>query len=166
MLTPLEKKRATRELSSLTLDENGDMLSTATLSGARDFTIQYLDNGAYFAFEFTPTGILFLGVETSDFNNFDYRYKNILPDAYRENPNGFAAFCAEHNIALNTLCTSGGGFSVNTLTYETLDDAIHAIIDAVESNTVLTCFKPVESTPEEDSGTKNSPLVFVTGKIC
>ncbi|UKA04490.1 hypothetical protein [Photobacterium damselae] len=141
-ISEFEQKKLTKQLGNM--EELADEVESSASYRARDFYIKLVGN-KYFPSEYCPTGTIFLGRNTSDLNNFDFSHKSLF-DEYRSNPNNFETYCKDNNIKPDTVIKSGGGVSINSILYETLDEAINTIIEAIDNNVVLKSFYTTQET--------------------
>lgn len=145
-LNDIQVAEIKRSLSTFEQEDDYDPESVLEFN-QRSFSIARCSQG-YHAFELSPTGVLFIGGEEGNGSNYDNRYADAIRENYRKDPNGFAPFIEEHNIDPETICRSGGGYSVGTIYHDELSEAIDVIISAIKNNHVVRDFKTSEEMNE------------------
>lgn len=137
-MNQLDEKRVHKQLSILVVDrESGELKSPTLQVGQRIFQTAQLDDSRYFAYEYRPTGTVFAGETANGEINVDDSMSEAIKAAYLYNPNGFLTWLENENILQDDVFLSGGGFATNRIEYSTLDEAISAIITAVDRNELL-----------------------------
>ncbi len=154
ILNELEKAKIRKVLSNLKQDQDSDESHAHFEYFARKFSITKMFNGKYYPFELSPTGALFFGGNSSDFNNYDHSMKDSLRLEFDKNPNGFLEFCTQNNIKSETICYSGGSYGIGSIYYSDLNDAINVIISSIMQNQKVKNFLTKEEidaskTPEQ-----------------
>lgn len=149
VLNDIQAMALKHDLIDFTQVSEGDdrAMSSCAFMG-RMFAIMFTD-GEYYPFEYTPTGVLISGPE--DNLQFDYARLEEIKAAYHDNPNDFEQFCEQESIDINEVARSGGGYSVGTIFYQSLDAAMDAVLDSITSNTILKSFRTQEEMDAEKS---------------
>lgn len=149
MLNDIQRGQFIKSLKNLEWDEDHETKeSDATIFG-RHFTIALTDSGCYYPFEVKPSGVLFKGSKLPINKRFDHSRADAIRDAFNANPNGFEQWCNSNDVPMNELCRSGGGFSVGTIVFSTLDEAVDAAVQAIETNTLYRQFRTKEEMDAE-----------------
>lgn len=139
-LSDIQKARIKRNLADFPKNPEINCCESTCVFNGRMFQLRSEGDGTYHADEMTPTGVLYSGGDMTDSNNFDRSHLKLLRNTYRSDPNGFSELCDRKGIDLNTVCRSDGRYTRGTIYHPTMQDAICAVITAIETNTVLKSF--------------------------
>lgn len=154
MLNDIQRGQFIKSLRNLEWDEERETKESDAKIFGRHFTVALTDSGCFYPFELKPSGVLFKGSKLPVNKRFDHSRADTIRDAFNADPNGFEAWCISNDVPMNELCRSGGGFSVGTIVFSTLDEAVNAAVQSVESNTLYRQFRTKEEmNAEKDDAT-------------
>lgn len=145
VLNDIQKQFLKRALYDLLQADEKDAAESEVTFQARHFSLCQFDEEEYFPFELVPSGAV---VETNISgltDDLDYSHRDSICEVFRTDPNGLEAYLSAQNLQPESVCrVASGGRAGREITYSSAEDAIAAIIGAIESNRPLVSVKPVK----------------------